>query len=324
MAVGIGQRGHFGFGEESTYGTAVARPYFVEVNTESIVIDEARIETASLYRRGIINRRVGVGAKTVSGSIEFEAQYGGWLKLAKHAFGTINTSSPDPTSNPTVKLHTFTIADSLPTGLSLELFRDTTDFVTEALRAHLYSGVKINTMEFSCGVDEILKVNIGIMGQDEARVTRTVPNFATQNLALYHQGALTWGADTLEVESFSIQLNNNLELRPRLNSRVTREPLPADQVEVTGSFMLEFNSWAQYDDFRNATERQLSILFTGNSISGSYNHSIQLVCPVTILSGSTVYLSSPGRVKLEVPFKAYRDSTQGEFKLIVQNAETGI
>ena len=324
--VGQGFLSHLGFGEEINYGTAVARPYFVEINSESISKESEIIETNAITRRGIINLRVAPGAKRISGDIEFDAQYGGWLKLAKHSFGQIDTSSPDPTNAPTARRHRFTIADSLPTGLTMELYRDNSSFVTEPNKAFVYAGCKINTMEFSCGVDEILKVGVGIMGQDESRATKTATNFATDPLAVYHQGKLTWNTTELEVEQFSIQINNNLEARPKLNSRVTREPRPSDQIEVTGTFMTEFVSWAEYDDFLNASERVMVVTFTGPLIAGSTYKQIILTANVAIMrnNGARVVLDSPGRLKIEHEFKCYRSASANELVLDVINTETGI
>lgn len=324
MGVGVGFRGHFGYGEESTYGTAVARSHFTEINSESVQLEEARIESESLYRRGIINTRVSQGAKTVNGDVEFEAGYGGWLKLAKHAFGRVDTSTPDPTSASTVKRHKFTIQDTLPTGLTVELYRDTGDFVTGPNEAHLYSGCKISSMSFDCAVDEILKVGVSFIGRDENRGAKSTPNFSTERLAVYHQGKLVWGSDELPVENFNVSLNNNLEYRPKLNSRVTREPLPSGKVEVTGSFTTEFDNEAQYDDFRNATERALVITFTGLNISGSFDRYIKLTCNVVILSSVRMMLNNVGRIMAEIDFKAYRSLTLNELELEVQNTETGI
>ncbi len=324
MPVGVGFRGHFGYGEETTYGTAVARTHFTEINSESIQLEEARIESESLYRRGVINTRVSQGAKTVNGDVEFDAGYGGWLKLAKHAFGRVDTSTPDVTSNPTVKRHKFTVQDTLPTGLSIELFRDTTDFVTGPNEAHLYTGCKISSIAFDCSVDQILKVGLNFIGRDENRAAKSVTNFSNERLAVYHQGKLVWGNDELPVETFNVSLNNNLEYRPRLNSRVTREPLPSAKIEVTGSFTTEFDSEAQYDDFKAATERSLVITFTGLNISGAFDRYIKLTCNVVILSSVRMMLSAVGRIMAEIDFKAYRSLTLNELELEVQNTETGI
>ena len=324
MAVGIGYRSFFGLGEESTYGTSVARSHYVEINSESLAVTEPTIKTNSLFRRGYKNILVAQGGVSVAGDIEFDAMYGGWLKLAKHAFGRIDTSVPDPTSNATVKRHKFTIVNTLPTGLTLEVFRDTTDLVTEPSKSYLYTGCKLNSMRFAGAVDEILKVTCGVIGRQEGRVAKSSESFAAEKLAVYHQGKLDWGSDELAVEEFEIALENGLDLRPRFNSRFTREPIPNSKVAVNGSFTTEFDSWAQYDDFRNATERRLLVTFTGDVITGSYSKYIELDCKIGRIVAARCVLNSPGRVMMEIDFEAYRDETNNELILTAQNTEQGL
>lgn len=323
MAVGVGYRGFVGYGEESSYGSTATRTHYLEINNESLQASVARIETNSIMRRGVRSDRVQLGAKNIAGNIEFDATYDGWMKLAKHAFGRIDTTSPDPTNAPTARQHKFTIQDTLPTGLTFEVFRDTTDFVTESGKSFLYTGCKINTMEFACGVDEILKVNIGVMGQDDSRAAKSTAGFTTSEFAVYHQGSLTWGSDVLPVEEFSIQLNNNLELRPKLSSQVTREPLPSAKVEVTGSFTTEFDNWSQYDDFKNSTYRVLDVVFLGDTIASTTTYKIRLLCNVGDLQDARVMLDSYGRIRIAIDFKGYRNDLNNELELFVVNTGTG-
>lgn len=321
---GIGLNSHWMFSEETTYGTATPRLYAVEILNESLYKEVQRIETQSLTRRGVKSTQVQNGAIAVSGNVEFEAAYGGWLKLLKHALGQIDTTTPDPTNAPTAKQHKFSIANQLPTGLTMEVYRESTNFVTEPNKAFVFAGCKISTIEFSCAVDEILKVNIGVMGQNEARETKSTPTFTTEKLAVYHQGCLTWGSTELPIESFTLQVNNNLEMRPKLCSRLTREPLPGGKLEVTGSFTVEFETWEQYDDFVNATQRQLEIVFTGDLIAASQYKKIRFLASVADLVDCRITLDSPGRIMMDIDFKAYRTDSVNELEIYVVNTETGI
>lgn len=324
MAVGIGMRSFLGLGEESVYGTPVAPAYWVEINSESLQEKEDKIKTNSLFRRGFNTLRVAQGARMVDGSIEFDGTFEGWLKLAKHIFGRIDTTNVDPTNAPTAKQHRFTIQDTLPTGLTFELQRDTTDFVTEATKSFIYAGCKLNAIDFSCNVGEILKIGVDIIAQAEARSAKSTAVMQSTKLAVFHQGKVTWGNDELAVHNISIKLNNNLERRPKFNSRITREPLPSGKVEVSGSFQLEFDTWSQYDDFKNNTERILKCNFLGDIIASTVQKEIRLTCNVTRLVGVRILLNSPGRIVADVDFLALRDSVNNELELIVVNTEQGI
>lgn len=325
MGVGTGFRGFLGVGEESVYGTAVARSHWTEINDESLVLNEARIESESLYRRGVINTRVEQGQRSVSGDIEFEATYEGWGKIAKHAFGSVSTSTPDPTTVSTAKRHLFRVEDTLPTGLTIEAYRDSTDFVTSANQSFIYTGCKVNSISFSVTAEETLRVVANIMGRNETGLTaKSTPSFFNTRLAVYHSGLVTWGSTTLECEDFNITLNNNLEYRPLIGSNLTREPLPSGKVEVSGSFTIEFTSPDQYNDFKNATERTLLIRFEGSNIGGAFYKYIKLTANVAKIAGARVMNNNFGRLRMEIDFKAYRSLTQNELELEIQSTETGI
>lgn len=324
---GLGFKGYLGFGEEAVgaYGTAVTRTHWTEITDESLVLNQSQIESESLYRRGIINTRVEPGARTVSGDIEFEATYEGQGKLFKHAFGAIATSTPDPTSNPTVKRHLYTIQDSLPTGLTVEVSRDQSSFATNPNRSFLYTGVKINSISFSISTENTLRCVASCIGRNETGpVAQSTPSFFNTRLAVYHGGSITWGSTTLEVEDISVTLNNNLEYRPVIGSNLTREPLPSGKLEVTGSFKIEFASEDQYNDFKNSTERVLTMLFQGPNIASSFYKYIKLTANVAKIMSCRVMLNTFGRLVMEIDFKGYRSLTQNELELEIQSTETGI
>lgn len=320
--VGLGLVGFLGIGQESTYGSAVSRTNFFEINEESIEVSEGRIESAALARVGMLNTKLAQGGIGVSGGFGFDAQYGGWERLLKHLFGTITSSNPDPTNAATVWDHKFTIADTLPTGLTVEVFRDTGGFTTEPNKSFLYQGCALTSGTFSCGVDDLLRTRFELMGRQEARAAKSTPTYDTSKLAVYHQGTILYNGDDKEVSEFSVTLNNSLEFRPKLGSRIGRQPKRSGKLQVTGSFVMEFISWAEYDDFRNATERTFTAEFLGDTISGTLKNRIYFDINVAVISGCRVVNSAPGRLTLDVGFKAYRTTTKYELEITLRNTTT--
>ncbi len=320
MAIpGVGVRSFIGLAEETTYGTPVASTKFLDIVSESLAEREARLESAALGRVGILNTRFVQGQKSVEGDIVIEATFDGWELLAKHGFGSVATTQPDPTNAAAGYQHVFTIADQLPTGLTIEAFRDSSQFVTEPNKSFQYSGCKIESLTFENSAEDLLRVTASIMGQDEARVAKGSESFSSEKVIPYHQGVLTWDGTDIEVEDWSISLNNNLGTRPKLNSRVTREPVRDAKLEVVGSFTTEFSSWAQYDDFRNATEREMIITYTGDTIGGSVAKTVKLECGVAVLTDETVVAAAPGRILIDQSFKAYRTTSANELILTMIN-----
>jgi hypothetical protein len=322
--VGLGMRSYFGFGDESTWGTAVAPTNFIEINSESFAKQVGRIEAQSIIKRGLRNTHVIEGGIAVDGEVSFDAQYDGWLKIAKHAFGTLVTSQPDITNAPTCYQHKFTIADTPLTGMSVEVFRDTSQFVTEPNYAHRYSGCKVARFEMACGVDEILRVTAGFVGKDEGRVAKATDTYNNTKVAVYHQGVVKWNGEDIQVGSFNVQLDNGLGMRPKLGSRYSREPVPDQKLQVSGSFEMEFSSWQQYDDFVNTEQREFRATFEGATIGGSIKQMILLVMPCVIMNNVRVNADQPGRIMLSADFRAYRTESQNELELTVRNESASV
>src|SRR3990167_5944072 len=232
MGVGLGLTGFLGIGLESAYGTPVSRTNFYEINDESLAVEENKIESAALAAVGIRNTKVAQGGINVSGDFSYDCQYSGAERLFKHAMGSVSSSQPDVTSNPTVWDHTFTIADDLPTSFTAEVFRGTEDFATEPNKSFLYSGCRITNLNLSCGVDDLLKMGVSMMGRDEGRVAKSTPSYNSSELAVYHQGVVRWNGGDVEASNFSIDIANALEARPKLGSRFTRQPKRSGKLSV--------------------------------------------------------------------------------------------
>ncbi len=322
--VGLGMRSFIGFGDESVWGTPVSRTNYIELISESISKQVARIESNSILRRGVRNTHVTAGMISVEGDIVFDATYGGWLKIAKHAFGSVSTSQPDVTNAPTGYQHVFTIGDTPLAGMTFEVYRDSSQFVTESSKSFLYRGMKVSNLELSCGVDEILRVTAGLIGTDESRVSKSTDTYTSSRVAVYHQGTVRWNTTDVEVDNFSIRIDNGFGARPKLGSQYSREPVPENKLEVGGSFEMEFASWAEYDDFCNTTEREFKVSFQGSNLGGSIYELIQLVCPVSLLNNVRVVLDKPGRVKIAADFKAYRTDSANEVTMTVRNTDSSI
>lgn len=323
MPVGLGHKAVLGIGEESTYGTPVTRTKFLELvgGGDGLVVDEEKIESQSMKEIGVRgDYEVQQGSVDVKGTVTFEVPYDGAEKIFKHAFGSVATSQPDSGADPLVYQHIFTMADALPTGLTLEVDRDVTAFV--------YEGCKIASIEFSCGgPDELVRVAAEVIGEDVQTGSATSPTVPAVGFFSAPQADLKWNSTSVPVSAFSVKLNNNLDKDRRfLGSRLRKEPTRAGgKVEVTGTFKAEFESTTHFNDFRNATNRALQIKCTGPGIgAASRKYELTLDCAVTKLIEYPVTAENEGRIMVEVSFKAYRNATEKELKLTLQNLVSSV
>jgi hypothetical protein len=133
-----------------------------------------------------------------------------------------------------------------------------------------------------------------------------------------------WNGEDIQVGSFNVQLDNGLGMRPKLGSRYSREPVPDQKLQVSGSFEMEFSSWQQYDDFVNTEQREFRATFEGATIGGSIKQMILLVMPCVIMNNVRVNADQPGRIMLSADFRAYRTESQNELELTVRNESASV
>ena len=89
---------------------------------------------------------------------------------------------------------------------------------------------------------------------------------------------------------------------------------------MTGSFVAEFEDTTLFADFRAATSRILQVKFTGPAIGvQTRTYELTLDCNVSKLTDYPVTVDDEGRITVEVTFRAFRDATQKELKVTLQN-----
>jgi hypothetical protein len=319
MAVGNANKAYLGIGEETIWGTSVARAKYLEMNREFIGVEESPNISPSLYSAGILSRRRAQGGVSVGGSFEFNPQYGGMEKLWRAALhGVPITSQPDVTSNPTVYQHVFTVRDILsPYSLTLEIERD--------IAKYIVTGAKIAAMQWAVRANELMVCTAEVIAKDVTTGSGGTPAFSSSPLILGAHAALTWGGTQLDVEQATIKIDNGLGGDRRfIGSRYISEPVREGKITVGGSFVVEFSSQSQYDDFRAATSRALLITCTGATITGVYAYLFTLNCPVTYLDQVSPTADGQGRMTVEVPFSALRNDSGNELTLTARNTESAV
>lgn len=326
MTVGLGFKTYLGFGEETVYGTAVTRTKYLEINSETLLKKVDRIMSRSLLHRGVHKNRVVAGSTNVGGTIEFDAQYGSWERLLKHLMGTVVTNQPDPTGAATGYQHTFTIADSLPTGLTMEIFRDTSGFpAADQNKASVYAGCKVMSATFGITLEDLLRVSMEIVGQQETQSAKSTPTYLTDELAVFTQGSLKWNGNSIDVSDAEITINNNLEDDRRyIGAGTIKEPLPAEKILVEGRFTTDFENYNLANDFFNTTQRRMILLFDGPTITGSLKKSITFDVPVALIMDFDNAVDSHGRIRSEVSFQGYRDDTNNEVIAKIVNTASSV
>jgi len=321
MPTGLGHKAYLGLGQETTWGTPVARTKFLELVSggDTLVVNEQKIISQGVQGIGVRgDLEVAKGAISVEGSLTVEHTYDGLEVLLKHAFGAVTSTQPNAAGDPTVWQHVFTIADALPTGLTIEVARDLTAFIHE--------GCKITGVEFSVGgPDELLRLVLEVLGEDVATGSPTSPTFPAVGRFNAPEAVLKWNTAALKVSQFSIKLDNKLDAdRRQIGARQRLEPVRSGKIEVTGSFVAEFEDTTLLTDFRNATNRALQVKFTGPAIGvQTRTYEMTLDCNVSQITDYPLNVDDEGRITVEVAFRAFRNATDNELKVTLQNLTAG-
>lgn len=319
MAVGLGNNSYIGVGEEAVYGTVVARSRFLLHNSESIKPAEARVESGSLYRVGRHAAQYNQGNVDVGGDFTFQPRYSSqaWMILLKHLLGSIASSQPDVTAAPTVWRHTFTPANALPTGLSIEVAKD--------VLAHLHAGCKISSVRMRFAAGSLLDATVSVMGQQTTSISASGLSYTEGNLIVCTNATLTWTGNSQSVLDGDLAIENALTQRHYMSARTTSEPLRSGKRRVSGSFRIHLEDAVLYSDFRNATARSLVVTFTGSSIAGGYSYDMQITLPVSILTDAVAPATDPGPLVVPCSFESFvNDAQANEVSIRITNESSAV
>lgn len=321
---GVGTNSWISLAPESAYGSAPGTGQkYLDIINETMKMTKAPKPRLSL--RGPSVTGTFPGQKNVDGDVNMELLYGGAFVLAlKHAFGGYAFTPNTPVTG--ANQHVITMADALPTGLTIEVNRGN----TPAGKVFQYDGCKINTWELTADADSVATLKLGIIGQDETgNVTASTgsPTLPTYHpLILSHVGTITLcGTASIECKKIIMRGNNNLQRR-FLAHDTTREPLRGTELRaVTGEITCEFEDLTLYNKFATDTVGTLLVTFTSpDMVTGTTPYSFKLEAPKLILGETAApNVDNRGVIDIVYPFICqHSDSTDDQAKITVINADT--
>jgi hypothetical protein len=316
--VGVGS--FIGFSEQVGYTTRIVpTTKFLPMvaGGDSVNSNENRIETGGIDSIGFSSTRYRRGSENVEGSVSAEITYQGAELLFKHLFGAVATTQPDPSNAPNVYDHTFTIADVLPLGLTLELNRGGTSFYV--------TGANIQSAELALGIDQYLTLAMTIIGREMATGTASSSSIPTTNAFAAPDTVVRWNNNEMQVSNVTLTINNNMDPdRFFLGSRLKKQPVRGSRLEVTASFEAEFTDQTLWDDFKNATQREFFMSAVGDTIEGGFFNEFNLTLPISVLQAVPINVSDEGRITFTAEMKSYRSSSANEATLVIRNGLSSV
>lgn len=322
-----------GIGEESTWGTAVARTVFWECISNGLKHDIqkgfSRVSRGLDATRSFTAREMGRGA--LSMELLFESQ----LKLFKHLMGDSTTSSIVTGAY----RHEFVRTASLPTGLTVESEVDQQNF--------LFTGCKVQQAVIRVAPNEYPQIDADLVSYGctvnstpsspaDGSFSQKVIQPAFAVLTAGSAGSTDYSQYVMGVE---ITIGNSLDgERRRIGSTRVKEPTrSATRPDIQIRLDMEHNDvTAQWvTDFLAGTDQDLAIKFTSTTnITGSTPYAFWLECPVATITDCYPLVNDPGVVPLSVTlqpkyaaaaaFDYTTTAKAGALKITVHNSEASI
>lgn len=261
MATYLGFGSFLGVGEESAWGTAVSRDHFYRLMSSSIRRVVAKTQRETLYEgSGLVSAKHFIDRDIVEGDVVILATYEGMGLLLKHTLWASGTSGPSGG----YYTHTYTLGASAPTGgLTMEVCQGTGSAI-------VYEGCRIKSARFRVTAEGRMEITLSIVGETSgAPTSASSPTFTTTETELegWMVGALGWNSDSYVARDAEVMIDNKLDARVKLGSKLTKDPKPTGLREITCSATIDYESDDPQNDYTGDTSATLSFSATSGTFS---------------------------------------------------------
>ena len=304
----LGRGAALGFGVEVDWSTPVARTNWMRVVSAGIDRTVEKVPRPHLGTLGATsaNRRSHfLSSDMVAGDFEIIASYDdSTLLLLEYGLGAVATTGAGPF------VHTFTLADTLPIGLTIEQIFGTGG-------AEVYAGCMVTNLGISCAVGEVMRLTGSVVGHTSAgRVAAGTPTYSSNGASVIHHqaGIFTFNGNTYNLKSMDLTVDNKLATRQQLGTLLTSQPNRSDFMEVGVSVTLEYSTEALQTELYADDQGDATITFTGlgNNVAAFTFQNAYITTVSTPVSGTDV-------IELSVDFICESDGTDEGLSIAITN-----
>lgn len=291
--------------EEAGYGAFQAPNRFFPFVSESMVTPRERIESAGIRKgqRLIRSDQWQEGRRSPGGDVTVELSHrnmGIWLE---HMFGAVATAQPDAVNSPSVFEHTFTPGELDGKSLTVQVGQPSLDGVVQPFS---FLGCKIPSWELAVSAsNEIARVRTSLVAKDEDLAQAlAVPAYPTGKQYRGIDAALTVAAVETKVRSLTLSGTTPLlDQRFDLGTAVRDEPFEGGGLrEITGQLDANFEDLDDYNRFKNGTEAELILTFTGPVIEDAFTFLNRWTLNIRY-DGETPQVGGRDEVRQPIPIK---------------------
>ena len=304
----LGRGAALGFGVEVDWSTPVARTNWMRVVSAGIdrTVDKVpRPHLGTLGATSANRRSHFLASDMVAGDFEIVASYDdSTLLLLEYGLGAVATTGAGPF------VHTFTLADTLPIGLTVEQIFGTGG-------AEVYAGCMVTNLGISCAVGEVMRLTGSVIGHTSAgRVAAGTPTYSPLGASVIHHqaGVFTFNGNTYNLKSMDLTVDNKLATRQQLGTLLTSQPNRSDFMEVGVSVTLEYSTESLQAELYADNQGDATITFTGlgNNVAAFTFQDAYITTVSTPVSGTDV-------IELSVDFICESDGTDEGLSIAITN-----
>lgn len=312
MAVGRGFGASIGVGEESTWGTEVARSNWVRVTSASIRRERAKVVIPDLGRLGQASsnhREFFVDYDYVSGGFDWLVAYDdSTILLLKHLLGANVTAGAGPYT------HTLTCASPVPTGLSIEQITGTHGFNS----AQQFTGCKLTSGRISCAPGSPLTASVQVIGKTSGGLEAAgTPTYSSNGERVLQHGAgtIALGGTTVPLKGFDISIDRGLERLREIGSLFTSEPVE-QRLNVTIECTMAWQQADWHTKYFADTQGDFAVTFTSGA------KSLAITAHNCLIEDLSEPVSSAGMVEQRATLRAFADASDQGLTLVFTNGNS--
>lgn len=317
MAILFAQNSFLRIGEEATWGTAqtsTTEDVRLISSTLQVTQERERRTHLSVPASGMLSGTF-EGFRQAGGSIDLPAMYDGIGTLIKASLGTLTTTgAADPYT------HAYTPNGSLP-SLTIQFQRGSN--LNNSMEQ--FTGCKVSTMSISAEAGGEMTMSFELIAKDGATRTTNITSSLPAHDQVYHYeaGSLSLGGtlsiSSLDIRSFELSLDNKLDRRNLLGSKLTGEPVPTDVREVTLNVTCDVTDNSLYNDSLDGNAGDVSITFTRSADS---NHEFKIALDDCTIEDYNDNITAFGRVERTFTLRGYANASDAGLTITVKNANS--
>lgn len=313
MTEKIGRLGYLGFAIEAVPGTPESSPdVFLPFTENSLRGHHEPLIDISARASRVKDHDAVTGKKWGEGSVTIYLDSINAGYLFKLAFGTEDRTQLS--ASPPVHDHLFTptVSGNNPTTATLWDYK--------GVDVEQYSNIACDQCEVEFTTDGIATISVNLMGK--APSTVSAPGLTTTSGTLYtwKDLALRFGstvqaalvATPTKVTNLKFSVVNNVSLNYKSGSS-SPDTVTTGELEVTGEFMLFFESATDRDAYYNLTKRSMIFTATGANIGAGYTEQMIGVFKRVILEDIDYETGLSDIFALKCNFRALWDQDQAGY-----------